>query len=121
MQVLVLLLSTSLVFGAVYPAKREAVPEQDHWTRGPHCYDKKDHKCRKIPKDEEHDECEHIIDTIMEYLYLCHGDGQEIEYPEPEQNLQADTNVQHPHRTPDTSKEEVRPNTTTRTRRRRPA
>jgi len=67
MQVSVLLLSASLVYGAVSPVKREA--EAAHhgghhgYSSGPRCHDKKDHQCHKIPKHQEHDECEHIVDT----------------------------------------------------------
>merc|ERR1739838_627793 len=79
MQVLVLLLSTSLVYGAVAPVKREADPAHHGYSSGPHCYDKKDHKCHKTPKHQEHDECEHIVDTtyIEECEYVTHTHCQE--------------------------------------------
>merc|ERR1712066_10970 len=83
MQVSVLLMSASLVYGAVSPVKREA--EAAHhgghhgYSSGPRCHDKKDHKCHKIPKHEEHDECEHIVETtyIEECEYVTHTHCQE--------------------------------------------
>merc|ERR1711888_314092 len=79
MQVLVLLLSTSLVYGAVSPAKREADPAHHGYSSGPRCHDKKDHQCHKIPKHQEHDECEHIVDTtyIEECEYVTHTHCEE--------------------------------------------
>merc|ERR1711862_190850 len=69
MQVLVVLLLSSLVYGAVSPAKREADPAHHGYSSGPRCHDKKDHQCHKIPKNQEHDECEHIVDTT--YIEEC--------------------------------------------------
>merc|ERR1711942_61398 len=71
MQALVLLLSTALVYGAVSPAKREADPAHGYggheaYSSGPHCEDKKEHKCHKVPKHQEHDECEDIVHTHCE-------------------------------------------------------
>merc|ERR1712215_436641 len=79
MQALVLLLTTSVVYGAVAPVKRDADPGEYGYSSGPHCYDKKDHKCHKIPKHDEHDECEHIVDTtyIEECEYITHTHCQE--------------------------------------------
>merc|ERR1711970_126934 len=66
MQVLVLLLSTSLVYGAVSPAKREADPADHGYSSGPRCHDKKDHQCHKIPKHQDHEECEYVTHTHCE-------------------------------------------------------
>merc|ERR1711862_637841 len=73
MQVLVVLLLSSLVYGAVSPAKREADPAHHGYSSGPRCHDKKDHQCHKIPKHQEHDECEHIVDTTyIEGVSMLH-------------------------------------------------
>merc|ERR1711970_1120999 len=69
MQVLVLLLSTSLVYVAVSPAKREADPARHGYSSGPHCHDKKDNQCHKIPKSQKHKECKKIVDTT--YIEEC--------------------------------------------------
>merc|ERR1711970_1075404 len=75
MQVLVLLLSTSLVYGAVSPAKREADPAHHGYSSGPRCHDKKDHQCHKIPKHQvEHSS--HVVghDSHVEHHgYYGHG------------------------------------------------
>merc|ERR1711970_578980 len=57
MQVLVLLLSASAVFGAGSHGSHG-------YSSGPHCHDKKDHKCHKIPNHSEHDECHVEYDVV---------------------------------------------------------
>merc|ERR1712234_88274 len=65
MQVLVILLSASAVFGA-------AAPEAGShgYSSGPHCHDKKDHKCHKIPKQSAHDECHTEYDIVVDVTYI---------------------------------------------------
>merc|ERR1739838_480614 len=72
MQVLVLLLSTSLVYGAATP---EAEPSHVGQHSGPHCHDKKDHQCHKKPKQQEHEECHVDYDIIVDVTYI-----EECEY-----------------------------------------
>merc|ERR1711862_727885 len=68
MQVLVLLLSASAVFGAGSHGSHG-------YSSGPHCHDKKDHQCHKIPKQSEHDECHVEYDVVVDVTYI-----EECEY-----------------------------------------
>jgi len=68
MQVLVLLLSASAVFGAGSHGSHG-------YSSGPHCHDKKDHQCHKIPKHSEHDECHVEYDVVVDVTYI-----EECEY-----------------------------------------
>ena len=99
MQVLVLLLSTSLVYGAVSPAKREADPAHHGYSSGPRCHDKKDHQCHKIPKHQEHDECEHIVDTTYieecEYVTHTHCEEEHTEVHHESHVVGHDSHVEH--------------------------
>merc|ERR1711970_781161 len=52
MKLLVVLLSTTLVYGAAKPGHEGHIEYQHH--EGPHCHDKKDQQCHKIPKEQEH-------------------------------------------------------------------
>merc|ERR1739838_310067 len=65
MQGLVFLLSSTLVFGAASPD-----PGHQSYSSGPHCQDKKDHQCHKIPKQSEHEECHVEYDVIVDVTYL---------------------------------------------------
>merc|ERR1711982_90052 len=64
------LLSASAVFGA-------AAPEAGShgYSSCPHCHDKKDHQCHKIPKQSEHDECHVEYDIVVDVTYI-----EECEY-----------------------------------------
>merc|ERR1712236_79157 len=72
--------STSLVYGAFTPLKREAEPSKLGHHSGPHCHDKKDHKCHKKPKQQEHEECHVEYDIVVdvteieecEYVVITH-------------------------------------------------
>ena len=77
MQVLVLLLSSALVYGAVSPVKRDAEAEPSHvgYHSGPHCHDKKDHQCHKTPKQQHHEECHVEYDIVVDVTYI-----EECEY-----------------------------------------
>merc|ERR1711970_724781 len=66
MKTLILLLSTSLVFGGLSLNKREVANRQSH-TSGPYCYDHKDYQCRKKPKHETHEECHVEYEVVVEY------------------------------------------------------
>merc|ERR1712002_883082 len=72
MQVLVILLSASAVFGA-------AAPEAGShgYSSGPHCHDKKDHQCHKIPKQSEHDECHVEYDVVTTH---CKEEHQQVHH-----------------------------------------
>merc|ERR1711970_1623560 len=70
MQVLVLLLCVSLVFGAATPDAGS-----HGYSSGPHCQDKKDHQCHKIPKQSEHDKCHVEYDVVVDVTYI-----EECEY-----------------------------------------
>ena len=51
MQVLVLLLSTTaLVYGAAKPDPAYGHHHEEGYSSGPHCEDKKEHKCRKVSR-----------------------------------------------------------------------
>merc|ERR1712029_872657 len=99
MQVLVLLLSASLVYGAVSPAKREADPAHHGHSSGPRCHDKKDHQCHKIPKHQEHDECEHIVDTTYieecEYVTHTHCEEEHTQVEHSSHVVGPDSHVEH--------------------------
>jgi len=68
MQVLAVLLSSALVYGAVSPVKREAEadPSRVKYHEGPHCQDKKDHQCHKTPKQQHHEECHVEYDIVVD-------------------------------------------------------
>ena len=68
MQVLALLVSASLVCGAVSHVKRAS-------SHGPHCTDETEHKCKKIPKQEERKECHVEYDIVEDVTYI-----EECEY-----------------------------------------
>merc|ERR1712106_109905 len=70
MQVLVLLISASAVFGAASPAGGS-----HGYSSGPQCHDKKDHNCHKIPKQSAHDECHVEYDVVVDVTYI-----EECEY-----------------------------------------
>merc|ERR1739849_59652 len=61
MKFLVALLSATLVYGAAHPGHEDHghIEYQQH--DGPHCHDKKDQQCHKIPKEQEHEEC-YVVD-----------------------------------------------------------
>merc|ERR1711982_251355 len=63
-----LLLSASAVFGAGSHGSHG-------YSSGPHCHDKKDHQCHKIPKQSEHDECHVEYDVVVDVTYI-----EECEY-----------------------------------------
>jgi len=69
MKTLILLLSTSLVFGGLSLNKREVANRQSH-TSGPYCYDHKDYQCRKKPKHETHEECHVEYDVVVDVTYI---------------------------------------------------
>merc|ERR1711970_1019849 len=78
MKTLILLLSTSLVFGGLSLNKREVANRQSH-TSGPYCYDHKDYQCRKKPKHETQEECEHIeTTTCVEEKRKVHKTSHEV-------------------------------------------
>merc|ERR1711942_495097 len=66
MQVLVLLLSASAVFGAGSHGSHG-------YSSGPHCHDKKDHQCHKLPKENSRkipkQICKKVVDTT--YIEEC--------------------------------------------------
>ena len=62
MQALVLLLTTSLVHGAVSTSKREAKNGHIGYASCPNCYDEIEVRCVDIPQQEEHEECDLIFD-----------------------------------------------------------
>ena len=67
MQVLALLLAASLVLGGEYGHESQS--------SGPHCTEKKDHQCHKIPKQEEKKECHVEYDIVEDVTYI-----EECEY-----------------------------------------
>merc|ERR1712082_162428 len=69
MKLLVVLLSATLVYGAAEPGFGHA------YHNGPHCHDKKDHNCHKIPKQQEHEECYVDYDIVVDVTYI-----EECEY-----------------------------------------
>eukprot|EP00091_Calanus_sinicus_P017896 TRINITY_DN38_c0_g1_i6.p1 TRINITY_DN38_c0_g1~~TRINITY_DN38_c0_g1_i6.p1 ORF type:complete len:216 (+),score=75.28 TRINITY_DN38_c0_g1_i6:200-847(+) len=71
MQFLVLILSASLAYGAVAPAKREAEAEPGQgYSSGPQCHDKKDRQCHKTPKQTSRQECHEEYDVVVDTTYI---------------------------------------------------
>merc|ERR1739838_137976 len=70
MQVLVLILSATLVYGAASPDAGS-----HGYSSGPQCHDKKDHQCHKKPKQQEHEECHVEYDIVVDVTYI-----EECEY-----------------------------------------
>merc|ERR1712189_142084 len=54
-----------MVFGAASPEAGS-----HGYSSGPHCHDKKDHKCHKIPKQSAHDECHTEYDIVVDVTYI---------------------------------------------------
>ena len=74
MQFLVVLLSATVAYGAANPGGHEGhIEYQQH--EGPHCHDKKDQQCHKIPKQQEHEECYVDYEIIVDVTYV-----EECEY-----------------------------------------
>merc|ERR1711970_36110 len=69
MKLLIVLLSATLVYGAADPGFGHA------YHNGPHCHDKKDYQCHKVPKQQEHEECYVDYDIIVDVTYI-----EECEY-----------------------------------------
>merc|ERR1712071_508911 len=74
MKFLVILLSATLVYGAANPGYDHGHIEYQHH-EGPHCHDKKDQQCHKIPKQQEHEECYVDYEIIVDVHYV-----EECEY-----------------------------------------
>merc|ERR1712055_1079498 len=68
MKLLVVLLSTTLVYGAAKPGHEGHIEYQHH--EGPHCHDNKDQQCHKIPKEEEHEECHVDYEIVVDVTYI---------------------------------------------------
>jgi hypothetical protein len=70
MKFLVALLSATLVYGAANPGHDDHghIEYQQH--DGPHCHDKKDQQCHKIPKEQEHEECYVDYEIIVDVTYI---------------------------------------------------
>ena len=70
MKFLVALLSLTLVHGAANPGHDDHghIEYQQH--DGPHCHDKKDQQCHKIPKEQEHEECYVDYEIIVDVTYI---------------------------------------------------
>merc|ERR1711915_124536 len=67
------ILSVSLAYGAVAPAKREAEAEAkpgQSYSTGPKCHDKKDRQCQKIPKQNQRQECHEEYDVVVDTTYI---------------------------------------------------
>merc|ERR1712236_50170 len=69
MKFLIVLLSATLVYGAADPGFGHA------YHNGPHCHDKKDYQCHKVPKQQHHEECYVDYDIIVDVTYI-----EECEY-----------------------------------------
>merc|ERR1712055_144805 len=76
MKLLVLLLSSSLAYGAVSLAKREAL-HHSHIT-DPQCHNKKSQQCYKKPKHETHEECYVEYDVVVDITYIEECEHTEI-------------------------------------------
>merc|ERR1712114_107919 len=70
MKFLVALLSVTLVSGAANPGHGDHghIEYQQH--DGPHCHDKKDQQCHKIPKEQEHEECYVDYEIVVDVTYI---------------------------------------------------
>ena len=69
MQALVLLFSAALVYGAANAGHDYGhIEYQQH--DGPHCHDKKDQKCHKVPKEQEHEECYVDYEIVVDVTYI---------------------------------------------------
>ena len=70
MKFLVALLSATLVYGAAHPGHEDHghIEYQQH--DGPHCHDKKDQQCHKIPKEQEHEECYVDYEIVVDVTYI---------------------------------------------------
>merc|ERR1712121_125272 len=70
MKFLVALLSATLVYGAANPGHGDHghIEYQQH--DGPHCHDKKDQQCHKIPKEQEHEECYVDYEIVVDVTYI---------------------------------------------------
>merc|ERR1711931_547771 len=70
MKFLVALLSATLVYGAANPGHEDHghIEYQQH--DGPHCHDKKDQQCHKIPKEQEHEECYVDYEIVVDVTYI---------------------------------------------------
>merc|ERR1711970_1518815 len=68
MKLVVVLLSTTLVYGAAKPGHEGHIEYQHH--EGPHCHDKKDQQCHKIPKEQEHEECYVDYEIVVDVTYI---------------------------------------------------
>merc|ERR1719230_2003588 len=75
MKFLIALLSVTLVSGAANPGHGDHghIEYQQH--DGPHCHDKKDQQCHKIPKEQEHEECYVDYEIVVDVTYI-----EECEY-----------------------------------------
>merc|ERR1711887_77487 len=88
MKFLVALLSVTLVSGAANPGQGDHghIEYQQH--DGPHCHDKKDQQCHKIPKEQEHGECYVDYEIVVDVTYIeecqyvtktyCHENSRKI-------------------------------------------
>merc|ERR1719230_730642 len=72
MKFLVALLSATLVYGAAHPGHEDHghIEYQQH--DGPHCHDKKDQQCHKIPKEQEHEECYVDYEIVVDEYHADH-------------------------------------------------
>merc|ERR1711970_502182 len=68
MKLLVLFLSSSLAYGAVNLAKREALLHSH--IIDPQCHNKKEQQCYKKPKHETHEECYVGYDVVVDITYI---------------------------------------------------
>merc|ERR1711955_178350 len=70
MKFLIALLSVALVSGAANPGHDDHghIEYQQH--DGPHCHDKKDQQCHKIPKEQEHEECYVDYEIVVDVTYI---------------------------------------------------
>merc|ERR1711982_239600 len=70
MKFLVALLSATLVYGAANPGHEDHghIEYQQH--DGPHCHEKKDQQCHKVPKEQEHEECYVDYEIVVEITYI---------------------------------------------------
>ena len=88
MRFLVALLSATLVYGAAFPGDDGTIEHKQH--EGPHCHDRKDQKCHKIPKHQEHEECDIEYEIILDVTYIekceyvkvthCEEDNQSVHH-----------------------------------------
>jgi len=90
MKFLFVFLSATLVYGAAFPGYGHEGHIENQHHEGPHCHDKKEQRCHKIPKHDEHEECYVDYEIILDVTYIekceyvkviyCEEDNQSVHH-----------------------------------------